>query len=164
MAFTNSIVLFRPARSPYDSCHNCWSCSTASTILHGAVLEQVFSGHLGSVTGRDKSLTGQFPALDMKGGGGGGVWSVFGGCCHNWEAAAVHFCRNRVCMFALGAEQDQLPCEFTGTSSGNCQETETCIVRACYTPRQALQNHQSGHLGRWVTPWSAEKMLDGRHQ
>ena len=34
------------------------------------MLEQVFSGHLGSVTGRDKSLTGQFPALDMKGGEG----------------------------------------------------------------------------------------------
>ena len=28
----------------------------------------------------------------------------------------------------LGAEQDQLPCGPAGTSSGNCQETETCMV------------------------------------
>ena len=28
-----------------------------------------------------------------------------------------------------GAEQDQLPCGSTGTSSDNCQETETCMVR-----------------------------------
>ena len=32
----------------------------------------------------------------------------------------------------LGAEQDQLLCGATGTSSGNCQETETCTVRACH--------------------------------
>ena len=30
----------------------------------------------------------------------------------------------------LGAEQDQLPCWSAGTSSGNCQETETCISHA----------------------------------
>ena len=64
----------------------------------------------------------------------------------------------------LGAEQDQLPCGSTGTSSGNCQETETCMVRACNTPRQPLQNHPSGHHCGWVTPWSAEEMLDGQHQ
>ena len=64
----------------------------------------------------------------------------------------------------LGAKQDQLPCGSTGTSSGNCQETETCIVRACRTPRQPLQNHPSGHLGRFATLWSAEEMLDGQHQ
>ena len=34
----------------------------------------------------------------------------------------------------LGAEQDQLPSGYTGTSSGNCQETETCMVRAYLTP------------------------------
>ena len=45
----------------------------------------------------------------------------------------------------LGAEQDQLPCGSTGTSSSNCQETETCVVRACPTPRQPLRNHPSGH-------------------
>ena len=33
----------------------------------------------------------------------------------------------------LGAEQDQLPYGSTGTSSGNCQETETCIVSAYHT-------------------------------
>ena len=58
-----------------------------------------------------------------------------------------------------GAEQDQLPCGSTGTSSGNCQETETCMVRACHTPRPPLKNHLSGHLGGWTTPWSAEEML-----
>ena len=64
----------------------------------------------------------------------------------------------------LGAEQDQLPCRSTGASSGNCQETETCMVRTRHTPQQPLQNHPSGHLGGWATPWSAEEMLDGQHQ
>ena len=36
--------------------------------------------------------------------------------------------------------------------------------RASHTPRQPLQSHPSGHLGRWTTPWSAEEMLDGQHQ
>ena len=48
----------------------------------------------------------------------------------------------------LGAEQDQLSWGSTGTSSGNWQQTETCMVRARHTPRQPLQNHPSGHLGR----------------
>ena len=64
----------------------------------------------------------------------------------------------------LSAEYNQFPCGSTGTSSGNRQDTETCIVRACHTPRQPLQNHPSGNLGEWVTPWSAEGMLDGQHQ
>ena len=51
----------------------------------------------------------------------------------------------------LGAEQNQLPCGSTGTSSGNCQETDTRMVRACHKPRQPLQNHPSGHLGGWAT-------------
>ena len=38
----------------------------------------------------------------------------------------------------LGAEQDQLPSGSTGTSSGNCQETESCMVSACHTLRQPL--------------------------
>ena len=63
----------------------------------------------------------------------------------------------------LSAEQDQLPCGSTGTSSGNCQEMETCIVQACYKPQQPFQNLSSGHLGGWVMSWSAEEMLDG-HQ
>ena len=33
----------------------------------------------------------------------------------------------------LGAEQDQLPCGSTETSSGNCQETKTCMVQACFS-------------------------------
>ena len=41
---------------------------------------------------------------------------------------------------------------------------ETCMVRACHTPRQPLQNHPSGHPGGWMTPWSEEGMLDGQHQ
>ena len=64
----------------------------------------------------------------------------------------------------LGAEQDQLPRGSTGTFSGNCQKTETFMVRACHTPRQPLQNHPSGHLGGWASPWSAEKVLDGQRQ
>ena len=34
----------------------------------------------------------------------------------------------------------------TGTSPGNCQETETCLFRACHTPRQPLQNHPPRQL------------------
>ena len=64
----------------------------------------------------------------------------------------------------LGAAQDQLPCGSTGTSSGNHQEMETCMVQACHTPQQPLQNHLSGRLGGWATPWLAEEMLDRQHQ
>ena len=63
-----------------------------------------------------------------------------------------------------GAEQDQLPCGSTGTSSGNSQEMETSMVWACHTSWQPLQNHSAGYLGGWVTLWSAEEMLDGQHQ
>ena len=52
----------------------------------------------------------------------------------------------------------------TGTSSGNCQEMETCIVWACLTPLQPPQNHPSGYFGGCATPWAAEEMLDGHHQ
>ena len=41
-------------------------------------------------------------------------------CLHPLLAAQDH---------RLGAEQDQLPCEPTETSSGNCPETETSIIR-----------------------------------
>ena len=44
-------------------------------------------------------------------------------------------------------KQDQLPCESTGTSSGNSKDMEICTVWACHMPRQPLQNHLSGHLG-----------------
>ena len=44
------------------------------------------------------------------------------------------------------------------------RESETCMVWACHTPRQPLQNRPSGHLGRWATPWWAEEMLDEHHQ
>ena len=64
----------------------------------------------------------------------------------------------------LGAEQDQLHGGFTRFSSVNWQQTETCMVRTCHTPRQPLQNHPPGYLGGWATPWSAEEMLDGQHQ
>ena len=60
----------------------------------------------------------------------------------------------------LGAKQDQLPCGATGTSSSNCQETETRMVRACHAPRQPLQYHHSKHLRGWATPRSAKEMLD----
>ena len=64
----------------------------------------------------------------------------------------------------LGAAQDQLPCGSTGTSSSNCQETDTRTVQACQTQRQPLQNQPSRHLGGWATPWSAEERLDGQYQ
>ena len=51
-----------------------------------------------------------------------------------------------------------------GTFSGHCQETETCMVRACHMPQEASSNHPSRHLGGWVMPWLAEEMLDGHHQ
>ena len=63
----------------------------------------------------------------------------------------------------LGEEHNQLPCGSRGTSSGNCQETETCVVWASHMPRQPLQNHSSGHHGGWTALWSAEEMLDGQH-
>ena len=46
----------------------------------------------------------------------------------------------------LGVEQDQHPCGSTETSCGNCQETETSVIRACLSLRQPLQN-QPGILG-----------------
>ena len=58
----------------------------------------------------------------------------------------------------------KLPCELTGTLSGNCQETETGMVRECHTPRQPLENNPSRHLGVWATPWSVAEMLDERRQ
>ena len=72
-----------------------------------------------------------------------------------------------------------------------CQETRTCMVQACHTPRrplrnppsghlvkrrelawfghvtshnQPLRNPPSGHLGGWAAPWSAEEMLNRQHQ
>ena len=50
----------------------------------------------------------------------------------------------------LGAEQDQIPCGSTETSSGNYQETETCMVRECHAPQKPLQNHPPGRLGGWA--------------
>ena len=67
-------------------------------------------------------------------------------------------------IITQGAQQDQLPCGFTGTSAGNCPDTETCMVQACHLPRQPPRNHPLGHLGVWAAPWSAEEMLDGQHQ
>ena len=46
-------------------------------------------------------------------------------------------------------------------SSLPCQETETCMGRACHTLRQ---NHPSRHLWVWGTQWSEEEMLDGQRQ
>ena len=63
----------------------------------------------------------------------------------------------------LGAEQDQLPRGPARTSPGNCQETEICMVRAYYTPRQPLQNHPSMHFSGWAT-LIGSGMLDVQHQ
>ena len=62
------------------------------------------------------------------------------------------------CLHAVRSKLSTVYLSFT------CQETETCMVRACYTPQQPLQNHPSGHLGEWATPWSVEDMLDGQHR
>ena len=48
----------------------------------------------------------------------------------------------------LGAEQDQLPCGSTGTSRGNCQETETGMVLACHTPHATASPTSS-----FSAPW-----------
>ena len=45
----------------------------------------------------------------------------------------------------LSAQQDQLPCGSTGSSSGIFQERKTCVVRTRHTQRQPLQNYPSGH-------------------
>ena len=45
--------------------------------------------------------------------------------------------------------------------SGAGEKSVTCLITK---PRQSLQNHPSGHLGGWATPWSAEDMLDGQRQ
>ena len=64
----------------------------------------------------------------------------------------------------MGVEQDQLPCGSTGTSCGDCQEMEMCMVWTCYMPQQLLHSHPSGHLGGWAMPWAAEEMLAGQHR
>ena len=64
----------------------------------------------------------------------------------------------------LGVTQDQFPCEPTGTSSDNCQETDTHMVQARNVPRQPLPSHPSGHLGRQMMLWLAEEMPEGQHQ
>ena len=61
----------------------------------------------------------------------------------------------------LGAEQDQLPCGSTGTSSDNCQETETCMVRACYTPRQPLSKKKKKKTSLRA-PWRMGDAVVGR--
>ena len=45
-----------------------------------------------------------------------------------------------------------------GTSSGNCQETETHMFRTCHAPRQSVRHHFSGQFGGWVTLWSAGEL------
>ena len=51
-----------------------------------------------------------------------------------------------------------------GTSSGNCQETETSIVLACPLHDSLSKTILLWHLRGWKTLWSAEKMLNGQHQ
>ena len=43
-------------------------------------------------------------------------------------------------------------------------ERPTLAWFSCHTPQQPLQNHPSGHLGGWMTPWLAEEMLDGQQR
>ena len=53
-------------------------------------------------------------------------------------------------------QQDQLPCGSTGTSSGNRQETETCMVPAYHTPRQPFQKTS------FRAPWKVDDAMVGR--
>ena len=49
------------------------------------------------------------------------------------------------------AQQDQIPCRPRGISSGNCHNTETCMVQAC---------HMQGHpILRWKT-WRVDYVPD----
>ena len=80
------------------------------------------------------------------------------------EETSLHLLLGAQDQWLGGVKQDQLPCGSAGSSSGNCQEIKICMVWACHTPQQLFQNHSSGYLGRWATPWSAEEMLDGQHQ
>ena len=61
--------------------------------------------------------------------------------------------RRGLAWFRLVTHHDSL-------SKTSCHETGSCMVQACHTPRQPLQNHPARHLGGWATPWSAEEMLD----
>ena len=64
----------------------------------------------------------------------------------------------------LGAEQLDFLVGPQKTLLETVKKRETCMVRACHTPRQPLPNHPSGHLGWWAMPWSVEEMLDRQHQ
>ena len=60
----------------------------------------------------------------------------------------------------LGVEQDQLLCGSTGTSSGNCQEMETCMVWACHMSQQPLKKHVRApwRVGSWGNAeWTTSK-------
>ena len=50
----------------------------------------------------------------------------------------------------LGAEQDYLPYGSTGTSSGHCQETNTCMVWACHTPRHVSGRRRGRQRKCWM--------------
>ena len=67
-------------------------------------------------------------------------------------------------FFFQSQQAGSIPCGSTGTSSGNYQEMETCMVGACNMPWQPLQNHPLKTPGGWAMPWLAEKMMDGQHQ
>ena len=72
------------------------------------------------------------------------------------------------CCFSLNpllhSWEGELPYGPTGTSSSNCQDTKTLMVRLCRAPRQPLQNYSSGNLGGWVIPWSAEELPCGHRR
>ena len=57
----------------------------------------------------------------------------------------------------LGVERDQIPCGSTGTSSGNCQATETCVARACHTQRQCPLEASDAVVRRGDAVWTTLK-------
>ena len=69
-------------------------------------------------------------------------------CCRT----TLVFCVIHHSCVDLVKKKDQILFGLIGTSSGNCQEMETCMVRVCHMPH-LLQNHPSGHFGGQATLW-----------
>ena len=82
---------------------------------------------------------------------------------HDWKCDTKQFFSSFLILFISSLWAYQLLCHPTGTSSGNCQETETGMVWVCHTPWPPHQNHPSGHCRGWMMLWSAEEMLDRQH-
>ena len=63
----------------------------------------------------------------------------------------------------MGAEQDQLPCGSTGTSSATVKRRKLAWFRHVTSQDSLSKTILQGTL-EWSTPWSSEEMLYGQHQ